>query len=88
MTTHYQTLGVDKTADDNTIRKAYRSLSLKFHPDRNKDPNASEKIKDINAAYEILGDKDKKKAYDNELNGVQINPNMNLNYPGYFLCTL
>ena len=74
MTTHYQTLGVDKNADDNTIKKAYRSLSLKFHPDRNKEPSASEKIKDINAAYEILGDKDKKQTYDNELNGVQMNP--------------
>ena len=58
---HYKTLGVDKKATVEQIKKAYRSLSLKFHPDKN--PNGEEEYKKINAAYSILGDINKKKQY-------------------------
>ena len=56
---YYNILGVDKTASQDQIKKAYRKLSLQFHPDK-KTGNA-EKFKQINEAYQILGDGDKKK---------------------------
>ena len=55
--THYQTLGVDEKASDNEIKKAYRKLSMKHHPDKGGDP---EQFKKINEAYQTLGDRDKK----------------------------
>lgn len=75
MPTHYEILGLDKNANESEIKKAYRSLSLKYHPDRNPSEEAKTKIIEINGAYEILGDKDKKKQYDNNLNGVNISHN-------------
>ena len=57
---YYDILGVDKNANSNDIKKAYRSLSLKYHPDRNKDDSATETYKKINMAYETLSDDDKK----------------------------
>ena len=65
----YDILGVGKDANEADIKKAYRSLSLKYHPDRNKEPEAVEKYKKINEAYEILGDNEKKSMYDLELQG-------------------
>ena len=47
-------LGVDPSADQDTIRRAYRKLSLEFHPDRNSSPDAEERMKEINAAYDIM----------------------------------
>ena len=65
---HYETLGVAKDADENEIKKAYRQLSLKYHPDRNGgDPEATEKYKSINEAYEILSDSQKREQYHMEL---------------------
>lgn len=62
----YDTLGVSKTASDAEIKSAYRKLARKYHPDLNKDDkNAAEKFKEISCAYDILGDKDKRKKYDN-----------------------
>ena len=72
--THYQTLGIDNTATDVEIKKAYRSLSLKYHPDRNQSSDATVMFQEISTAYEILGDPEKKKEYDNELNGTKMNP--------------
>ena len=60
----YETLGVPKTANDTAIKAAYRKLALKWHPDKNKAPEASEKFKTINQAYETLSDPKKKQMYD------------------------
>ena len=64
---HYKTLNIDSNASSNEIKKAYRQLSFKFHPDRNKSPDANIEMEKLNAAYEILGDPDKRKNYDNQL---------------------
>lgn len=60
----YETLGVSKGATADEIKKAYRRLARKYHPDINKEPDAEEKFKEINAAYEILSDEGKKAQYD------------------------
>ena len=59
---HYDTLGVDKTATQDQIKKAYRKLSMQHHPDKNGGDDA--KFKEINEAYETLSDANKRKAYD------------------------
>ena len=62
---YYEVLGVDKNADDATIKKAYRSLAKKYHPDMNPgDKEAEEKFKEVNEAYGVLSDADKKAKYD------------------------
>lgn len=76
MTNYYDILGVSKTASDDEIKKAYRSLAKKYHPDLNPgDAQAAEKLKEVNQAYEILSDKTKRANYDNygDPNG-QANP--------------
>jgi len=60
----YETLGVSKGASSDEIKKAYRKLARKYHPDINKDPGAEDKFKEINAAYEILSDDSKRAQYD------------------------
>lgn len=61
---YYEILGVGKNASPEEIKKAYRKLALEYHPDRNKAQDAHEKFKEINEAYEILANSDKKAAYD------------------------
>lgn len=62
---YYEVLGVSSGADEAELKKAYRKQALKFHPDRNKDdPKTGEKFKEINEAYEVLSDPDKRAAYD------------------------
>lgn len=60
----YETLGVSENATHSEIKKAYRQLAKKYHPDINKTQEAEEKFKEINAAYEVLGDEEKKSQYD------------------------
>lgn len=62
---YYETLGIPRNADDAEIKKAYRNLARKFHPDICKDPGAEEKFKKINEAYSVLSDEQKKRQYDN-----------------------
>ena len=62
---HYSTLGVSKDASHDEIKKAYRKLSLKYHPDRNQgNAESVQRFQEIGAAYEVLGDVDKRKGYD------------------------
>ena len=61
----YKTLGVSKNASDEEIKKAYRKLARKYHPDRNPDDaEAEEKFKEISAAHDVLADPEKRKEYD------------------------
>lgn len=60
----YNILGVSKTSTDDEIKKAYRKLALKFHPDKNKSPQAEERFKEVAEAYEVLSDKKKRDIYD------------------------
>ena len=61
---YYEILGVKRDASASEIKSAYRKLARKYHPDVNKEASAQEKFKDINEAYEVLGDADKRKRYD------------------------
>ena len=61
---YYSILGVDKGASDDEIKSAYRRLAKKYHPDLNKTPEAAAKFKEINEAYQVLGDPQKKANYD------------------------
>jgi len=80
----YKILGINENASHDEIKKAYRALSLKFHPDRNPAPEATEKFKQINQAYEVLGDEQKRKQYEMERqnpfmrmgHGMHAGPNM------------
>jgi len=61
---YYEVLGVDRNATDEEIRRAFRKLAFKYHPDHNHDDKTGEKFKEVNEAYEVLSDPDKRAAYD------------------------
>jgi curved DNA-binding protein len=61
---YYQTLGVTRGASADEVKRAYRKLARKYHPDVSKEKNAEEKFKEVSEAYEVLHDKDKRAAYD------------------------
>jgi molecular chaperone DnaJ len=61
---YYEILGLDKSANKGEIKKTYRKLALKYHPDKNKDKDAEEKFKEISEAYAVLYDNEKRKMYD------------------------
>lgn len=61
---YYDVLGVDKSASDAEIKSAFRKLAKKYHPDLNKEPDAAEKFKEVQEAYDVLGDEQKRKTYD------------------------
>ena len=62
---YYEVLGVDSSASEQEVKKAFRRIAMKYHPDRNPDDQkADEKFKEAQEAYEILGDADKKATYD------------------------
>ncbi len=75
---YYKILGVDRKASQEEIQKAYRKLAKKYHPDANTAPEAAEKFKEINEAYEVLRDPEKRKKYDalgsNWRNGQEFTP--------------
>lgn len=60
----YKTLGVDRKASDDEIKKAYRNLAKKYHPDKNRSTDAEERFKEIGAAYDLLKDVEKRELYD------------------------
>jgi hypothetical protein len=64
--THYEVLGVAKTARPVEVKKAYHKLALKFHPDKNKDPGAEAKFKELGTAYEVLSNEGDRRHYDLE----------------------
>jgi len=62
---YYEVLGVERNATDEEVKRAYRKLAVKFHPDKNPDdPHAEEKFKELGEAYDVLIDPDKRAAYD------------------------
>merc|ERR1712018_1034964 len=61
---YYKILGVSRGASDDEIKKAYRKLALKYHPDKNQSPGAEERFKEIGEAYDVLSDSRKKQIYD------------------------
>ncbi len=76
METHYSVLGLSKKASADEIKKAYRKLAKKYHPDLNPgNEEAEKKFKAVNDAYEILGDSEKRKKYDFELENPKASKN-------------
>lgn len=81
---YYELLGVDRHADDNEIKKAYRKLAMKYHPDRNSnDKEAEEKFKEIQKAYGVLSDPQKRAAY-NQFGHAGVDPSMRGGFGGGF----
>jgi len=61
---YYEILGIDRNATDDEVKRAFRKLAFKYHPDHNRDDDAGDKFKEVNEAYEVLSDPDKRAAYN------------------------
>ncbi len=67
---YYRVLGVSSDASNEEIHKVYRELALKYHPDRNGgDPDSEERLKEINAAYHVIGNEERRRYYDMQIRG-------------------
>ena len=87
MTTHhkrdyYEVLGLPRTASDEEVRKAFRKLALEYHPDRNRSPDATERFKEVNEAYQVLTDSEKRARYD-RLGHAGVNMNGGTGFEGF-----
>jgi curved DNA-binding protein CbpA len=72
---YYKVLGLELDASEEEIKKRYRTLAMQYHPDRNRNnPGAVETLKDINEAYHVLGNRERKSAYDRSLSTWTSNP--------------
>jgi DnaJ-class molecular chaperone len=69
---YYKILGLVRGANEDDIKKAYRKMALKYHPDKNKAAGAEEKFKEIAEAYEVLSDKRKREIYDQVSNVIKL----------------
>ncbi|MBN1189762.1 MAG: DnaJ domain-containing protein [Dehalococcoidales bacterium] len=85
MKDYYSILGVPENAGDEDLRKAFRKLAFRYHPDKNigQEKEAGEKFKDINEAYGVLSDKDKRWQYDQVRKGRYAGGGFNSTYPGF-----
>ena len=80
---YYEVLGVNKGSSDAEIKKAYHKLAMKYHPDKNPgDKEAEEKFKEVNEAYEVLSDPDKKDKYD-RFGFAGVDPNFGAGQGGF-----
>ena len=78
----YEVLGLPRTASDEEVRKAFRKLALEYHPDRNRSPDATERFKEVNEAYQVLTDAQKRARYD-RLGHAGVNMNGGMGFEGF-----
>ncbi len=79
---YYEVLGLPRTASDEEVRKAFRKLALEYHPDRNRSPDATERFKEVNEAYQVLTDSEKRARYD-RMGHAGVNTNGGAGFEGF-----
>jgi molecular chaperone DnaJ len=80
---YYEVLGIDRTATAEDVKKAFRKLAFQYHPDHNHDAGSTDKFKEVNEAYEILSDADKRAAYDRYGHSAQDNNMYGRGFEGF-----